>query len=152
MLAAVSLTSVPGSESHCASSFLLLGGHRCVLILAGSHDWSSSFALLFSKHLPSPCLSNEFSLALLRLGWFVSIVGNKMELAKEIEKLTGEPRKKTFFWKPEKRVCFKKKGPEASLVAQWLRIRLPMQGIWVQALVQEDPTCHGATKPVRHNY
>ena len=39
-----------------------------------------------------------------------------------------------------------------SLVAQWLRIRLPMQGTWVRALVQEDPTCHGATKPVRHNY
>ena len=39
-----------------------------------------------------------------------------------------------------------------SLVAQWLRIHLPMQGTQVQALVREDPTCHGATKPVRHNY
>ena len=26
----------------------------------------------------------------------------------------------------------------ASLVAQWLGIRLPMQGTWVRALVQED--------------
>ena len=40
----------------------------------------------------------------------------------------------------------------ASRVAQWLRIRLPMQGTWVRALVQEDPTCRGASKPVRHNY
>ena len=40
----------------------------------------------------------------------------------------------------------------ASLVAQWLRIRLPMQGIRVRALVQEDPTCRGATRPVCHNY
>ena len=40
----------------------------------------------------------------------------------------------------------------ASLVAQWLRIRLPMQGTRVQALVQEDSTCHGATKPVHHSY
>ena len=40
----------------------------------------------------------------------------------------------------------------ASLVALWLRIRLPMQGTRVQALVWEDPTCRGATKPVRHNY
>ena len=40
----------------------------------------------------------------------------------------------------------------ASLVAQWSRIRLPMQETRVQALVQEDPTCCGATKPVRHNY
>ena len=39
----------------------------------------------------------------------------------------------------------------ASLVAQWLRIHLPMQGTWVQALVQEDPTCRGATKPVHYN-
>ena len=39
-----------------------------------------------------------------------------------------------------------------SLVAQWLRIRLPMQGTWVWALVREDPTCRRATKPVCHNY
>ena len=39
-----------------------------------------------------------------------------------------------------------------SLVAQWLKICLPMEGTWVQALVQEDPTCHRATKPVRHSY
>ena len=40
----------------------------------------------------------------------------------------------------------------ASLVTQWLRIHLPMQGTRVRALVQEDPTCHGATKPVCHSY
>ena len=39
----------------------------------------------------------------------------------------------------------------ASLVVQWLRIHLPMQETWVQALLQEDPTCCRATKPVRHN-
>ena len=39
-----------------------------------------------------------------------------------------------------------------SLVAQWLRIRLPMQGTRVQALVGKDPMCRGATEPVRHNY
>ncbi|KAJ8785232.1 hypothetical protein J1605_007451 [Eschrichtius robustus] len=33
-----------------------------------------------------------------------------------------------------------------------LRIHLPMQGTRVQALVWEDPTCRGATKPVSHNY
>ena len=41
---------------------------------------------------------------------------------------------------------------QASLVAQWLRIHLPMQGTRVRALVQGNPTCHGATKPVHHNY
>ena len=39
-----------------------------------------------------------------------------------------------------------------SLVAQWLSIRLSMQGTQVRALVREDPTCRGATKPVCHNY
>ena len=37
-------------------------------------------------------------------------------------------------------------------MVQWLGIRLPMQGIWVQAPVWEDPTCCGATKPVLYNY
>ena len=40
----------------------------------------------------------------------------------------------------------------ASLVAQWLRICLLMQGTRVRALVWEDPTCHGATRPMSHNY
>ena len=39
----------------------------------------------------------------------------------------------------------------ASLVAQWLRICLPMQGTRVRALLWEDPTCRGATRPVSHN-
>ena len=39
-----------------------------------------------------------------------------------------------------------------SLLAQWLRICLPVQGTWVQSLLREGPTCHGATKPVHHNY
>ena len=46
----------------------------------------------------------------------------------------------------------KRRQLRASLVVQWLRIHLPMQGTRVRALVQEDPTCRGATKPVRHNY
>ena len=47
---------------------------------------------------------------------------------------------------------YKNRGPWASLVAQWLRICLPMQGTQVRALVWEDPTCRGATKPMRHSY
>ena len=39
-----------------------------------------------------------------------------------------------------------------SLVAQWLRVCLPMQGTRVRALVWEDPTCRGAIRPVSHNY
>ena len=53
---------------------------------------------------------------------------------------------------PVRMAIIKKSTNRASLVAQWLRIRLPMQGTRVRAQVWEDPTCRGATKPVRHNY
>ena len=39
-----------------------------------------------------------------------------------------------------------------SLVVWWLRIHLAMQGTSVPSLVWEEPTRHGATKPVGHNY
>ena len=51
---------------------------------------------------------------------------------------------------PKRKIPFKE--ARASLVAQWLRICLPMQGTRVRALVWEDPTCRGATRPVSHNY
>ena len=34
-----------------------------------------------------------------------------------------------------------------SLVAQWLRIHLPMQGTRVRSLVREDPTCREQLSP-----
>ena len=49
-------------------------------------------------------------------------------------------------------MLLKTSGLGASLVVQWLRICLLMQGTWVQALVWEDPTCRGATRLVSHNY
>ena len=49
------------------------------------------------------------------------------------------------------KINFLKGANWASLVAQWLRICLPMQGTWVRALVWEDPTCRGATKPMSHS-
>ena len=52
----------------------------------------------------------------------------------------------------DKRIYWVRSEGRTSLVAQWLRTRLLMQGIQVQALVREDPTCCGATKPVCHNY
>ena len=40
----------------------------------------------------------------------------------------------------------------ASLVVQWLRIHLPVQGTWGQSLVWEEPTCCRATKPMNHTH
>ena len=46
----------------------------------------------------------------------------------------------------------KKSTNRVSLVAQWLRVRLPMQGTCVHAPVREDPTCRGAAGPVSHGH
>ena len=47
---------------------------------------------------------------------------------------------------------FKNEQRRASLEAQWLRIHLPVLETGVQSLIQEDPTCCRAIKPVYHNY
>ena len=39
-----------------------------------------------------------------------------------------------------------------SLVVQWLITHLLVQGARVRSLAWEDPTCHGATMLVCHNY
>ena len=50
------------------------------------------------------------------------------------------------------RMAIIKNSTGASLVAQWLRVCLLVQGTRVRALVWEDPTCRGATRPMSHNY
>ena len=45
-----------------------------------------------------------------------------------------------------------KKRSRASLLFQWLRICLTVQGTPVRPLLWEDPTCHRTNKPVCHNY
>ena len=37
------------------------------------------------------------------------------------------------------------RNPRSSLVLQWLRIHVPMQGTWVQYLLWDDPTCRETT-------
>ena len=47
---------------------------------------------------------------------------------------------------------YKMQWDRTSLVVEWRRVHLPMQGTWVQFLVQEEPTCHcRVTKHVNHN-
>ena len=58
----------------------------------------------------------------------------------------------SYTWFSPYKTRQKKANCGASLVAQWLRICLPMQGTRVQALVWEDPACRGAAGPVSHNY
>ena len=49
-------------------------------------------------------------------------------------------------------ICLTKNSMRTFLVVQWLRIHLPMQRTLVWSLVQDNPTCRGAAKPMYHNY
>ena len=61
-------------------------------------------------------------------------------------------KKKNVYNSTAKTTQFKNRQMGASLLAQWLGICLPIQETLVQFLVREDTTCHGATKPMLHNY
>ena len=52
----------------------------------------------------------------------------------------------------EAKVFQHKKCLRAFLVVQWLRVHQSVQGTLVLSLVQGDPMCHEATKPVLHNH
>ena len=64
----------------------------------------------------------------------------------------GHPSLSHSFWPLCSQYFLNKNQLGASLVARWLRTCLPMQGTRVRALVWEDPTCRGATRPVSYNY
>ena len=75
--------------------------------------------------------------------WFCEKIN---KIGKPLTRLIKKKRGKTQI----NRIRNEKGG--ASLAAQWLRICLPMQGTRVRALVWEDPTCRGATRPMSHSY
>ena len=51
----------------------------------------------------------------------------------------------------ERKISPQKSQLRTSLMAQWIRILLPVPGTRVGLLIQEDPACCRATKPVCHN-
>ena len=72
----------------------------------------------------------------------------KMRSGRKDLKYLGNQSKKSsiWFWELYKEKI--KKTAVASQVIQWLRICLPMEGTWIWSLVQEDLTCHQATRRV----
>ena len=135
-----------GKEGDTQS--FIAGGANTVLwkpnLAKGKGNWGHSNA---QRRCREPATNQAFGLQEL---WGPSPATGKMN-ASHLRLAEG-----AFFWRTltgsehTKREI--KKENRASLVAQWLRIHLPMQGAWVQALAREDPTCRRATKPMRHNY
>ena len=56
------------------------------------------------------------------------------------------------FWAMGSHLGVFKQGVGSSLVAEEIKIGLPMQGTWVWPLVQEDSTCLWETKHVCHSH
>ena len=89
---------------------------------------------------------NSLIFAVLILQFFIQ---NLRETLNCFQKYTGFKSMAMENWK-EYDKCQKKICKRASLVVQWLRICLVMQGTPVWSLVQEDLTCLRATKHVSH--
>ena len=83
------------------------------------------------------------------LGFSTNFLSTAYYTASIKQKILTSSKFKTF---ARERYFLRKGEDRASLVAQWLRICLSMQGTRVRALVWEGPTCRGATGPVSHNY
>ena len=111
-----------------------------------------------------PCRASEFLNSFVRFGpldffgqWTVSHTLQKSKVTAYLRLLSEtlafcQNCPLCFGTVPSNAVTDQKSLWRTSLVAKWLRIRLPMQGTRVQVLVREDPTCCRTTKPVRHNY
>ena len=75
--------------------------------------------------------------------WWVYVAGSMYSLSITLWVFS---QSSNWIYAAIKNVCL-----GTSLVAQWLRICLPVQGTQVRSLVREDSKCHGAAKPVHDN-
>ena len=78
--------------------------------------------------------------------WRITTVDASYQPSKESHPHPGAEHLAGVVWPSHDHHCW------ASLVAEKWRIHLPVQGTQVWPLVQDDPTCHGATQPVSHSY
>ena len=114
------------------------GGLQSMGPLRVGDDWATSLSLFTLMHWRRKWQSTPVFLPG-KFHGYRSLLGYSPWGCKELDMTEHRHKDKTG------------KSYRISLVAQWLRICLPMQVTQVWSLVWEDPTCCRETKPVRHN-
>ena len=122
-------------DIHFQNSTASISGQRPVILLQATQDSSEKLRRCPGSPVDSPAL------------WVAGLSGTLIIGALLVPYLSVRKRRCV----PQTK-CVNKTRLGASLVAQWLRLCLLMQGTRVRSLVWEDPTCRGATGPVSHNY
>ena len=107
---------------------------------SGEAEWTQEFSLFFGEKIIHAHLSHRLAFPGQTFKWLFPTCYSLVPL------LAVKTFLQLWFLSLSKK---KKRG--ASLVAQWLRICLLMQGTRVRALAWEDPTCRRAAGPVSHN-
>ena len=118
----------------------------CISLTRSSTNRSEFSAIPKVKHhpesyLPQPLNFNRKRTLIKNISIWGFQIAEDLALPPSERPQRGAIRKKVLKW-----------DLRASLVVLWLIICLPMQGTGVWLLLWEDPTCHGTTKPVQHDY
>ena len=119
------------------------------------HVWLSMPKEAVFLYVSQPC----YILASSSSNWTISVCSKRSSsrIISSIKYFLGSEGLRFSFVLQSKEVAWTvlmKMPLGASLVTQWLRIHLPMQGTWVWSLglVWEDSACCRATKLIYHNY
>ena len=104
----------------------------------------------------TPRVSLPLSAVPCHLGWEFFLVESKAFSHLQIKLKKQRPIGETIPDFPSSVICSNLLGSkphqQTSLMVEWVRIHLPVQGTWIGSRVQENSTRLRVAKPMRHNY
>ena len=132
-----------GNERKIVSKAAQKLKYKCIHSFIQKKKYPLSIFYALSQALRASCMSS---------GQKIQRGGQGSVSATIVCPAPGNNTLSTFAKRREKEgrgsILLRRTHTRASLLAQWQRL----QETWVQSLIQEDPTCHGATWPVYRNY